>query len=553
MSQNSNASDSSDGQSQDQANLDPQDYPQRINELFLWFANRLVRRTDRITDIFRRGEIDADQHRERLFATNEQTQQSFNRRRARIDARFGRDDAVVPSFDEWLGRLRLDGDNEGAFGDLWSNSTEEPGPAPDVGVPYATLTTLPVELLINIVENLPARDSLRLGFTIPDRFLQEEEGGLNVIRNDALTIERGQVADGEHAMLVHAIIEGYSVAEIEMILDIYDEVIGNNSVNFQVANSPPYLLAAIRVSRPEVVAFLLDRGADITFGVAPDDTAEREAFLSLAWRADRAGAPWGHNSLIDRARELVVLFTVLSFDSIEEWADNVLANYMIRTIVDYLSVDGPIWSAVYMQVVNAIMSRDPSNVTRQRLLAAMPELLRHLVSCSLSNPTHFTPMVPGTRNHQARVRDVRSVHEALRFFIIHHGIPVELEFIVMTGAINPEAAIVMIQSIETRERTNVIYYRVIDRVAATGYGTHWVNNGFLEFITTDVSTTRSSFVFPLVASVGSKHSSMRIPLETCFLTELFYFEKQLLTPVIIAASRGAAIGCNGSTVALRRH
>ncbi|KAI1762148.1 hypothetical protein GGR53DRAFT_468645 [Hypoxylon sp. FL1150] len=436
-------------------------YNQQIKELYARSTRRLDRRVARSANELRGGIQTLQQHDDRAAELRKHSEENFVRIKRRVDARFGRGDQDAAVLAAGLEQLDVDAAEEEAqldreFEDLWSHSTEEPPTdMPPLPVPLPTLETLANELLITITQQLDGPNMLNLATTLPHLFMSDTK--IHVIHLDAINIQQGLPRSNEHPLLVHAIISGYSLTEISKWLDIYslEEYCGGDFINRSIPNSPYLLEAAIRVSRPDVVEFLVGRGASLTFGPG---SAYLEAFVALKRRIHDLDAPWGHDALIDKAAYILVMLEIMGLDTFTD-ADRV------GRVISHYSIygeagAGEYYMRVFRCLVDAVMGRNVSDPTRQLLETALPRIVEQL-SDSPGATDWTSREVPGSLMEMNTMSDLLRADDAMRFLIIRHGANVGAVQVANTALINARAANVMLEAIEKRDGNTNIFFDLL--------------------------------------------------------------------------------------------
>ncbi|KAI1778387.1 hypothetical protein F4818DRAFT_438552 [Hypoxylon cercidicola] len=469
--------------SQKQPDRSEKAYQHQVSKLFTRSLAQSTRQLNRLDTRLRQGLITPRQHRKLADDLHREAAEHLNVRRRRLDVNFGR---AVPTEEmqalnlneQAVQRIARQVGLDGEFADLWSQSSPEPPPLPNLSqIPYSSLPGMPAELVLQVLEDLSPADLLRLSVALPQLFLQGE-GGINVIHMDAVRTQRQQRRPGEHPMLVYAIIQGYSVNRIREILDVYEVYFGSDVVNTAFPNSPRFLEAAIRVSRPEVVILLLERGASELIR-PPVETAVRESYIVYLLRATKVRSPWGHNDLVDRAREIYIMFLILRIQS-PECAGTKAVVDEIMFIFDH---NDPAFVSVFRNLINAAMVLDPTNVARERMQRALPMLVEAIGASYMAMPNTHAP--PGSSKETYKTANVNRADDAIRFCILQHRVNIEPDLIVRVSDRNPRAANVILTIMEEREDDIGMLLRVIDMVT-DGSNDEYVEQGLIPLINSHI-------------------------------------------------------------------
>ncbi|KAI6089890.1 hypothetical protein F4821DRAFT_275548 [Hypoxylon rubiginosum] len=456
-------------------------YNRQINELYSRSTRRLVRRVNRSANDLKQGIQTETEHDERVAGLQILAEQNFKKIKERVDSRFGRGDPTDADYEVYLDhtgmispetleaglqQLNLEAEmNEKEldqeFEDLWSESTEEPPELPPLPVPLPTLENLPNEILMNIVKQLDGPRVLKLATALPHVFLSSSK--IHVIELDAVDIALDLPRSFEHPLLVYAITAGYSVSEIQRWLDIYsmDTLCGPGFINRRIPDSPYLLEAAIRVTRPEVVQLLLRRGATTKFGLLNYQSALHEAHESFLYRVRRAGAPWGNSELVERARDILVMFTLMDFDN-----PNINSippfDLMRMKIFMLYKIQNESYTRVFRNVINAIMNRDPLDPTRQFVEGVLPLIVQNI---SVHVWAAETRTVPGSRAETTMRKNLHRADDAIRFLMIRHRVAIEAATIANIALVNPRGANLILEATRERDASAEIFYKLFQNGA----------------------------------------------------------------------------------------
>ncbi|XXH03716.1 hypothetical protein Hte_010122 [Hypoxylon texense] len=466
-----------------------------IIDAYRWFSSRLL--SDR-TDIeagVQAGQISQDQFQDLLHNATQNAETNFRKLEARINAQFGRAGTVQRTVEQGLDDPAIledgdDGDDgsNGHFTRLWRLARREPGPVPNVGRSPAELRTMPIEILLIILKNLDKADQLRLAWAYPERFLQplEVEDGLNIIRDDANRHARGEMAEGELPFIAWTMAHGYKASEIEYILDTYDKMFGDkNEVKYT-----NYMECAVIFRRPDLMPFVVDKGYNISHETIAQAT--KAAFASVKLAAKRVAAPLTYSTAFqhDILQSKVCLSLCLTLE-----IDRCPDPYAMLALLDNLFEDRLVTEFLpsFTSAILAVMRRDPTDETRQRLEQALPQMVIYLARHHVGRPSFLNNYPPGSYQDGDQKDQSNHIYRAIDYLVVTFRVPITLEIILSVAlgaaatdeqpAIFPNAitANVLTQAVTKRDNNTYMIYRVAEEMAAIPGALNLLQTSFLPF------------------------------------------------------------------------